>query len=125
MNSDMKRSRGIDEDFLDCIDGYIGYFGKGEDMSPKAKQKIKNEYHVNSDGKGSELIRRELEQAQRELKSMKKQMEMMQLKVNEVAKINKHLIKELSSVRSREEECHQVKKASIERSFLKRLLCRE
>ncbi len=107
MNSDMKRP--IDEDFLECIDGFIGYFGKGEDMSPKAKQKIKNEYHVNSDGKGSELIRRELEQAQKELRNMKKQMEMMQLKVNEVAKINKHLIKELSSVRSREEECQQVK----------------
>ena len=103
----MKKNKGVDEEFLDCLDGYIGYFGKGEE-TPKGKQRIKNEYHVNSDGKGSELIRKELEQAQRELKNMKKTMEMMQVKVNEVAKINKHLIKELSSVRSREEECQQV-----------------
>lgn len=120
-NSEMKGRKGIegmDQDFLDCIDGYIGYFGKEGEMSPKGRQKIKNEYYVNSDGKGSELIRRELEQAQKELKNMKKQMEMMQLKVNEVAKINKHLIKELSSVRSREEECQQRMK-DMEEDFVK------
>ena len=89
--------------------GYIDYFEKREESSSKIGKKTREEFFVRGDQRGKQGLQKELEAAQREIRTLKKQLEVTQVKMMEIDKINKHLIKELSTVKLREEERQHVK----------------
>ena len=95
-------------DFLTNINSYISYFDKSENLSQRSKQKMLSKHFVRNDGKGTQFLRKELEIALNDSKSLKKHADSLQLKVSDMNKMNKHLMRELGDVRGREQSYQQV-----------------
>ena len=95
-------------DFISNINTYISYFDKSETLSQRRKQKMLSQYFVRNDGRGTEFLRKELEIAQNDSKSLRKHADSLQLKVSDVNKMNKHLMRELGDIRAREQDYQQV-----------------
>ena len=113
------QSHRIRGDFASNLTSYISYFDRSEAISQKAKQKIMNKYFVKNDdgGKGSQFLKKELEIAHNEMKGMKRHMESLQNKVFELVKMNKHLIKELGDMKTKEDD-YLLKLKEIEGQFM-------
>lgn len=94
-------------DFLATLNNYINYFDKSDNATHRNKNA--NQYFVSNDGKGSHLLRKELQFAQTEIKALKKHAEALQFKMMDLAKMNKHLVRELSDMKSLEQGYQQVR----------------
>jgi len=93
-------------DFVANLDYYINYFQKTENMSYR-KMKA-GQYFRGFAGKSHRSIHKELENSNRELRTLKLQVEKMKWKMDGLMTENKMLTKELKAANGRDEENQQV-----------------